>query len=99
MQQTADEDPEACLAYYPCTKLLEECVPEAPVFCLKYTLTAFSGKTIPARQRPFDVGAATAQDLLQVPWQPILDYSTRARVEYLGEVGGNRHRPFLQESG
>ena len=82
------EDPEACLAYYH-DQVVEECVPEALV---KIYSDGFQWKDDTTRQRPFDVGAATAR----IPASAGSGYSTRARVEYLGEVGTGTD-PFTRE--
>ena len=82
------EDPEACLAYY-YERVVEECVPEA----LDKTYSAgFQWMDDTTRLRPFDVGAATAR----IPASAGTGYSSRTRVEYLGEVGTGTD-PFTRE--
>ena len=82
------EDQEACLAYY-YDQVVEECVPEA---LGKTYFEGFQWMDDTTGLRPFDVGAATAR----IPASAGSGYSTRTRVEYLGEVGTGTD-PFTKE--
>ena len=82
------EDPESCLTYY-YDQVVEECVPK--VVGTIYS-EGFQWKDDNIRQRPFDVGSATARP----PATAGVGYSTRTRVEYLGEVGTGTD-PFTRE--
>ena len=73
------EDPEGCLEHF-YDQVVEECVPEA---LDKAFFEDFQWRDDNTSLRPFDVGAATAR----IPASAGSGFSTRTRVEYLGEVG------------
>ena len=73
------EDPKACLAHYH-DQVVEECVPEA----LGYLYSdGFQWKDDATSLKPFDAGAVEAM----IPASAGRGYSTRTRVDYLGEAG------------